>query len=134
MKYSDLGLPIDLGAGALHSGQFLINGGSSVIATGQQPGFFICPYAGIITGVTLIANISGSIQLDIWKAASGSIPTSANSIVASDPPNVSAAQQSTDTTLTGWTTAITAGDVFAISVTSVSGITSVSVSLSITGT
>ena len=134
MKYSDLGLPLDLGAGVLRSGQFLINGGASVITTGLQPGFFVCPFAGTITGVTLIANTSGSIQLDVWKAATGNIPTSANTIVASDPPKLSTAQQSTDTTLTGWTTTVSVGDVFAISVTSVSGISSLSVSLAITAT
>ena len=64
MKFSDLGLPVDLGAGILRSGQFLIVGGSSGITTGQQPGFFICPFPGLITGVTLIANASGSIQLE----------------------------------------------------------------------
>lgn len=122
------------GSGTLHGANFLINGGVSVIPTGQQPGFFVCPFAGTITGVTLIANASGSCQVDIWKVATGSIPTVANTIVASDPPKLVSQQQSTDTTLTGWTKTISAGDVFAISVTSATTITSLSISLAITGT
>jgi len=109
----------------------VIDGGGAVITTGQK-GFIICPYAGTITSATLIADQSGSCVIDVWKAAYPTIPTVANTIVASAPPTLSSAQKSQDTTLTGWTKSVSAGDVFGFNVNSASTITRVMLALGIT--
>lgn len=72
----------------------------------------IVPFAGTITSVTLLADQSGSIAFDIWKDTYANFPpTVDDSIVASAPPTISSATKSQDTTLTGWTTAVAAGDI-----------------------
>ena len=56
---------------------------------------------------------SGSIVIDVWKDTYANFPpTVADTITASAKPTLSSATKSDDTTLTGWTTAVTAGDVF----------------------
>lgn len=109
----------------------VIDGGGAVINTGQK-GYILCPYSGTITSATLIADQSGSCVIDVWKAAYPTIPTVSNSIVASDPPTLSSSQKSQDTTLTGWTTSVSAGDVIGFNVNSASTITRVMLELGIT--
>lgn len=115
----------------LGSAGIVVDGGGATITTGQK-GYLLCPYAGTITAATLIADQSGSCVIDVWKAAYPTIPTVTNSIVASAPPTLSSAQESQDSTLTGWTTSVSAGDVIGFNVNSASGITRVMLSLSIT--
>ena len=95
-----------------------VDGVSNTIQVGQT-GFVVMPYDGTITGWSITTNASGSIAFGVWKAA-GAIPTVANSIVASAPPTLTSAQFVTSTTLTGWTTTFSAGDVFGFYVNSVS--------------
>jgi hypothetical protein len=86
-----------------------IDGGGSAITTGSK-GFIYIPYACTISSATLLADQSGSIVIDVKKVAYGSFPTTA-SICASALPTLSTAQNSQDSTLTGWTKTISAGDV-----------------------
>ena len=68
---------------------------------------------------TLMANASGSIQLDIWKDTLANYPpTVDDKITGSAKPIISSATQASSSTLTGWTTAITAGDVIKVIVDS----------------
>jgi hypothetical protein len=106
-----------------------IDGGGSAISTGVK-GYIQVPFACTITGVTMLADVSGSAVVDVWKDTYANYPpTIADKITASAPPTISAAVKSTDTTLTGWTKAIAAGDVLAFSVTSASTITRLTVTL-----
>lgn len=108
-----------------------VDGGGSVPATGTY-GFRSFTPAGTITAVRLFADQSGSAVMDIWKAPYASFPpTVANTITASDKPTLSTAQKYSDTTLTGWTTTVSAGDVFAFHVDSISTITRLSLELDI---
>jgi hypothetical protein len=86
-----------------------IDGGGSTPAAGSK-GFLQVPFAGIITGWTLIADQSGSASITVKKGTFAGFPTN-TSIVASAPPTLSSQQNATSSTLTGWTTAIAAGDV-----------------------
>jgi hypothetical protein len=86
-----------------------VDGGSATPTTGSK-GFLQIPFAGTITGWTLIGDVSGSASFDIKKSTFASFPTNA-SIVASAPPALSTQQNATSTALTGWTTAIAVGDV-----------------------
>lgn len=109
---------------------FVIDGGGSVITTGSK-GYVVVPYACTINNSTLLADQSGSIVLDIKKSTFAGFPTTAT-IVASAPPTLSSAQKSQDTTLTGWTTTISAGDILEWSVTSVTTVTRVTNNLKVT--
>jgi len=110
---------------------FTIDGGGSAPATGVQ-GFIVVPIDCTITSVTLLADQSGSCVIDIWKRAYASFPpTVSQTITASDLPTLSSAQKYQDTTLTGWTTSISAGDVLAFNVNSASTLTRVTVILGV---
>ena len=113
---------------------FIIDGGGSAITTGQK-GHLEIPFACTINRVTMMADQSGSIVVDIWKDTYANFPpTDADSITASAPPTISSAQKSQDSTLSGWTTSITAGDILAFNVDSCSTITRVTLSLKVTKT
>ena len=110
---------------------FVIDGGGSAITTGQK-GHLEIPFACTIQQVTMLADQSGSIVVDIWKDSYANFPpTVADTITASAKPTIITAQKSQDSTLTGWTTAITAGDVLAFNVDSVTTIERVIVSLKV---
>jgi hypothetical protein len=88
------------------------------------------PYSATIQSWKILGNASGSAQFDIWIAAFGSsLPTSANSIVASAPPILSSAVTATSSTLTGWTTGFAKGNTVCVSITSLSSLSSVALSL-----
>jgi len=108
---------------------FIIDGGGSAITTGEK-GHLEIPFACTITRVTMLADQSGSIVVDIWKDTYANFqPTSADSITASAPPTISSAQKSQDSTLTGWTKSISSGDILAFNVDSCATIQRVTISL-----
>jgi hypothetical protein len=86
-----------------------IDGGASSPATGSK-GFLQVPFSGTITGWTVIGDVSGSASFTVKKSTFAAFPTN-TSIVAAAPPALASQQNATSTTLTGWTTAIVAGDV-----------------------
>lgn len=113
---------------------FIIDGGGSAITTGIK-GDVEIPFACTINQVTMLADQSGSIVVDIWKDTYANFPpTDADSITASAVPTISTATKSQDATLTGWTTSITAGDILRFNVDSVTSITRVTVALKVTRT
>lgn len=110
---------------------FIIDGGGSAITTGQK-GHLEIPFACTINQVTMLADQSGSIVVDIWKDIYANFPpTDADSITASAPPTITTAQKSQDATLTGWTAAIAAGDILAFNVDSCATITRVTIALKV---
>jgi hypothetical protein len=78
------------------------------------------PYSGTISEWHVVANSSCSCTLDVWKANNG-LPTNANSITASAKPSLSSAATASSSTLTGWTTAVSVGDVIGFELESVTG-------------
>lgn len=117
---------------------FTVDGAGSVITTGTK-GFIYIPFQGTITAVTLLSTdaavTSGSIVIDIWKVAFASYPpTVSNTITASDIPAISSATNSQDTTLTGWTKTVNAGDVIAFHVNSVTSLLRVTLVLTVSKT
>jgi len=108
---------------------FVIDGGGSAITTGIK-GDLMIPFACTIAGVTLLGDQSGSIAVDIWKDSYANYPpTSADSITASAKPTLSSAAKSRDTTLTGWTKAISAGQTLRFNVDSAATLTRVTLIL-----
>jgi len=113
---------------------FIIDGGGAAITTGVK-GDIMVPFACTITKATLLADTSGSIVVDIWKDGYSSYPpTGGDSITASAKPTISAATKAQNSTLTGWTTSISAGDTLRFNVDSASTITRVTVILDVTKT
>lgn len=110
---------------------FVIDGGGAAIATGIK-GDLEIPFGCTIEAVTLLADQSGSIVVDIWKDTYANYPpTDADSITASAVPTISAATKSTDATLTGWTTSIAAGDILRFNVDSAATTQRVTISLKV---
>lgn len=109
-----------------------IDGGGAAIATGVK-GYLHVPYACTITTATLLAHESGSIVVDVWKDTYANYPpTVADTITASAKPTLSSQIKSQDTTLTGWTTNVSAGDVLGWKVDSASGVTNITLQLTTT--
>lgn len=125
---SDPGLPEAAGAACV---THIIDGVGSVITAGLK-GSVPIPFACVITSWTLVADQTGSIQMDVWKSSYASYPPSvAGSIVAAAKPAISAGVKASSSTLTGWTTAVSAGDILAFNIDSVSVINRVTLSLSL---
>ncbi len=120
-------LPAAITAGTLG---ITIDGGGATPATGSK-GFLQVNFACTITGWTMLADQSGSAQITVKKSTYSGFPTT-SSIVASAPPNLSTAQKNTSTTLTGWTTAIAAGDVLEFNLDSVTTCQRITLELKVT--
>jgi hypothetical protein len=103
---------------------FVIDGGGSAITTGDIKVYPTADFACTINRWDISADQSGSITVDVWKAATA-IPTSGNKISASAPLTLSSAQLAQNGSRTGWTTAVSVGDVFGFSVATVSTVTRV---------
>lgn len=108
---------------------FIIDGGGVVITTGVK-GHVEVPFDCTIVSARLFADVSGSIVVDIWRDSYANFPPAdADSITASAPPTLSSAVKSQDTTLTGWSKSLVAGDVLAFNVDSATTVTRVTLSL-----
>lgn len=108
-----------------------IDGGGATPTTGVK-GYVICPFAGTIIGWRIVGDVSGSAVVDVTKIAyGGTLPTS--SIAASAKPTLSSAAVNKDDTVTGWTTSVTANDIFGFDLQSCSTITRLTVEVVIEG-
>lgn len=109
----------------------VISGNQYRLSTGVKlyvPVYFDCT----IVEATLLADVVGDTVIELWKDTYGNYPpTSADKITASAPLTLSSAIKTTDTALTGWTTAISAGDVLAVNIVSVSTISLLTLSLKV---
>ncbi len=110
---------------------FIIDGGGSAITTGEK-GHLEIPFKCEIQRVTLLADRSGSIKIDIWKDTYANFPpTDADSICGGNEPEISSAQKYQDSTLSGWTKTINAGDILAFNVDSAATIERVTLVLKV---
>jgi hypothetical protein len=76
--------------------------------------YFTVPYACTIAAWNISVD-AGTVTFDVWKIASGSaIPTVSNAITASAKPALSSGTSLHSTSMSGWTTAVTANDIFGI--------------------
>ncbi len=110
---------------------YTVDGAGAAIATGDK-GWWVCDVTGAIVEWTLLANVSGSIVFDIWKDTYGNYPpTGADTITGSAKPTLSGAQKGQSNALTGWTTAVSAGDILKFNVDSVATVQRVTLTLKI---
>lgn len=107
-----------------------IDGNGTTPGTGVK-GYFRVPFSGTITGYALTSDVSGSAVIDIWKV-NNAIPTIVDTIDASALPTLSSQQYVNSTTLTGWTTSVSAGDVFGYNLNSASTVTRLTLELYVT--
>lgn len=115
--------------------EFVIGNGADVIATGMK-GYLRLDFAGVIQANTVLLDTTGSIVIDIFKCTYADFdppthPAVGDKITASAPPTVTADKKSEDTTLAGWTTAFSAGDIFGFNVNSASGARKATVALKV---
>jgi hypothetical protein len=116
--------------------QFIIDGGGSAIVAGLK-GYLHFDFACVINEVTMLADQTGSIIVDIWKSAysafnPGTHPVVGDTITGASVPTISSGVKYQDSTLTGWTTAVSADDVIAFNVNSASTVNRVTVDLKVT--
>lgn len=114
--------------------EFIIGNRTDTITAGIA-GDIRFPWACTISGAYLFADQSGSIVIDLWKQTYASYPPLvAQTITASAKPTLSSATKYSDTTLTGWTTSVAAGDIIRINVDSATTVTQVALLLTFTRT
>jgi hypothetical protein len=112
--------------------EFVIDGGGSAITTGVK-GFLEIPFTCTINRATLLCDATGSIVVDVWKDTYDNYPpTVADTITASAKPTVSTSNKGQVTTLTGWTTSITSGQILGFNVDSAATVTRCTISLKVT--
>jgi hypothetical protein len=98
--------------------------------TGAKKLYLKVPFALTITSWELVADVSGSLVVDIWKDSYANYPpTVADTITASAKPTLSAAQKNASSTLTGWTTSLASGDYLEINVDSVTTVTNATLTI-----
>lgn len=108
---------------------FTKDGFANLLLTGIM-GDMTIPFACTLTGVTLLADQSGSCVVDIWKDTYANYPpTISDTITASALPTISSAVKAQDNTLSGWTTSVSAGDILRFNLNSVTSITRLAVCL-----
>jgi hypothetical protein len=108
-------------AGLPASMEFIIDGGGANIS-GRTWGYLTVPFNATITQAELFADTVGSIIVNVWRCTYAQFdagithPKAADSITGSTPPTISNSTKSQDSTLTGWLTSLTVGDVLAFNV------------------
>jgi hypothetical protein len=111
----------------------VFDGSSSGGITTGIKGDLPVPYNCRITGVTMLADQSGSIVVDILKSNYAGFPPTTSIIGGGGTkPTISSNDQSQDTSMTGWTTVeIDAGDILRFEVVSVTAITRLTMALNV---
>ena len=89
------------------------------------------PFSGVITGWTILGDVSGSIVMNVRKSNYASWPTMAN-IAWTEKPTLSSAIKNQDVSLGTWTTDISEGDILEYSIESVATIKRVHLFIHIT--
>ena len=93
--------------------------GINVPTVNTQSWVFI-PEAMTVTKWTMLADASGSAVIDVWVDTYANYPpTVGDKITASAPPTLSGVIKNQDSTLTGWDTAIAAGEIMLFNLDSV---------------
>ena len=104
-------------------------GGTALTSGATATTYFTIPFACTISAWNITVD-TGTITFDVWKIATGTaIPTSTNSITASALPAISTGTALHSTTLTGWTTSVSANDIFGVNINTVSSATKASLTL-----
>lgn len=116
--------PAGVSEGSLN---FVIDGGTNVITTGQK-GWVEWGFDALITGWTILGDVVGSIVVDVWKDSYGNFqPTVADSIAGTEKPTLTTAIKNQDLSLTSFQTTVVEGDIWAFNVDSVTSVKKVTI-------
>ena len=118
---------VDVGAiGCTFDGQ------GSPLVVGSKA-FVTVPYACTITEVIALSDTAGDVVVDVWRDSYANFPPiNADSITGSSPVTIVGTDKSTDAVLTGWSTALSEGDVLWFNIDSCSVITQLYIQLKVT--
>lgn len=107
----------------------VLGSGTAVIPVGTK-GYVPVTLTGTIVEWRALADVSGSIQVDVWRDTQANHPaTVADSITGTNEIVLTTADEATDTVLTSWTRSITNGDTLAFNVDSVTTIKQLTIAL-----
>ena len=106
------------------------DGQGGFITTGLTR-YYVAPYDCIITGWSIVAEgISPTCTIDVWKIASGtSLPTVLDTITGTALPDLNTGNVIRSSTLTGWTVAVTAGDILGFNIDAVANALTIKINL-----
>lgn len=109
----------------------VFDGAGLAIATPVNDVFVPVRATGTITKVVVLTQGGpGDCVIGVWKDVFGSYPpTSGDSITGGNDPTITAGTTLEDSTLTGWTTSVTAGDVLGFSLASSANFTQITIVL-----
>ncbi len=120
------GLPVQYGSFGI-----VVDGSSSVITSGNK-GYLTLPYSGTIISWRMMADTTGSTSVDVWKTNfAGFPPTSGDSITGGNYPNLTSQQINDSSSLSGWTTTFSSGDIIAFNVLSASTVTRINLTINL---
>lgn len=123
------GLPVQYGSFGI-----VVDGSGSVITSGNK-GYLTLPYSGTIISWRMMADTTGSTSVDVWKTNfAGFPPTSGDSITGGNYPNLTSQQINDSSSLSGWTTTFSSGDIIAFNVLSASTVTRINLTINLTKT
>jgi hypothetical protein len=118
-------------SGLAATASIILDGNGAPFTTGVKA-YLQIPFNATISSVTLLADQTGSVVIDIWKDTYANFPpTVADSICGASKPTITSGIKYTDSTLTGWATSITANDILAFNVDSVTSIVRLTISLTL---
>ena len=102
---------------------FIVDTAGNPMRTGVK-GDLMLPCACTLTGVRVLANVVGSLVVDIWRDTYANYPpTSGDTICGSTRPTLAEEIRHENLSLTGWSTSLSVGDILRFNVTSVTSIT-----------
>ena len=123
------GLPVQYGSFGI-----VVDGSGSVITSGNK-GYLTLPYSGTIISWRMMSDTTGSTSVDVWKTNfAGFPPTSGDSITGGNYPNLTSQQINDSSSLSGWTTTFSSGDIIAFNVLSASTVTRINLTINLTKT
>lgn len=118
VTYNDAGNSISLAQAAEQSALTWVMDEGGVPALNLKA-WLIVPFACTIKRWYILADTTGSIQMDVWKDSYSNYPPAlADTITAAAKPALVSGTKATDSTLTGWTTSLAANDVIGVTVES----------------
>ncbi len=122
-------VPTSLSAFATISIPLTFDNGASPVPVSAKA-FYEIPFACILTGATLLSEMTTTAVVDIWVDAYANYPpTVLDTITAAAKPTLSAAMKFQDNVLTGWNKNIAAGSIIMANVDSNNNATKLSLSL-----
>jgi hypothetical protein len=109
---------------------FVLDGGGIAISAGTK-GYVKVPFAGNVTAWELLADVTGSMVIDVKRCTYANYPTT-TSIAGSEKPTLSSSNKNRDTSLTTWNTALAKDDILEFYVDSATNVTKATLAISMT--